>query len=349
MTSYDIYVVVKVILPFLLGIIAMIAVAVVGSCILTPGKLVRIMFPYITENGDNTVAFGFILTKYDIRILFWSIMLPVVFITMLIFCSGFTEYTYSRYNPYDDADCFNYINNTFIKLDQDEAAVLDERVECFKWNTDLGNVLDDATGTLAIAWIIVSVEIWIMLNLGHRLRKYVKTAPMKPRKCRMYYSYFSMGFIPVGSILLYIVLLVFAAYHGKVWARFAINPKNFLIIFILLSSMIMFCIPIQKEPKSLEEHCRETMTMGKKPKEPKDKRIAIETDGAIQEYTEGGENGRQIRIDILKEMIELEYKRGLANEAANYIGNEKTKEIATNVFDVLMQNKEEEENAQTEF
>ena len=86
-----------------------------------------------------------------------------------------------------------------------------------------------------------------------------------------------------------------------------------------------------------------------KPKELKDKRIVIETDGAIQEYTEGSENGRQIRIDILKEMIELEYKRGLANEAANYIGNEKTKEIATNVFDVLMQNKKDETNAQTKF
>uniref|UniRef100_A0A1X7UGH2 Uncharacterized protein n=1 Tax=Amphimedon queenslandica TaxID=400682 RepID=A0A1X7UGH2_AMPQE len=92
------------------------------------------------------------------------------------------------------------------------------------------------------------------------------------------------------------------------------------------------------------------MKKRKKPKElPKDKRIAIETDGAIQEYTEGGESGCQIRIDILKEMIELEYKRGLANEAANYIGKDKTREIATNVFDALIQNKKEERNAQTEF
>ena len=157
-----------------------------------------------------------------------------------------------------------------------------------------------------------------------------------------------MGFIPVGSLMLYIVLLVFAL-RSKSWAIVLVNPKNFLILFILLSSMIMFCIPFQKEPKNFDEYCRETMKMRNKPKEPKDKRIAIETDGAIQEYTEGGESGRQIRIDILKEMIELEYKRGLANEAANYIGNEKTKEIATNVFDVMMQNKEEEENAQTEF
>ena len=171
MTSYDTYLIVEFILPILLGIIATIAVAVVGSCILTPGKLVRIMFPYITENGDNTVAFGFILTKYDIRILFWSIMLPVVFITMLIFGSVFTEYTYGRLNPFDDADCFYERNNTYIDLDLYEAAALDEDVECFKWNTDLGNALGQATGTLAIAWIIVSVEIWIILNLGHRLKK----------------------------------------------------------------------------------------------------------------------------------------------------------------------------------
>ena len=347
MNSYNTYFIVGFILPILLAIIATIAVAVVGSCILTPGKLVQIMFPYITENGDNTVAFGFILTKYDIRILFWSIMLPVVFITMLIFGSVFTEYTY-RHNPFDDADCFYFVNRTHVDLNLDESAALDEDVECFKWNTDLGNALGQATGTLAIAWIIVSVEIWIMLNLGHRLKKYVKTAPKKLRKCRMYYSCFSIGFIPVGSIMLYIGLSI-AAFQGVTWLVYLIELKNFLIIFILLSSMIMFCIPIQKESKSLEEHCKETMKKRNKPKEPKDKRIAIETDGAIQEYTKGGENGRQIRIDILKEMIELEYKRGLANEAANYIGNEKTKEIAMNVFDVLMQNKEEEENAQTEF
>ena len=157
-----------------------------------------------------------------------------------------------------------------------------------------------------------------------------------------------MGFIPVCSLMLYIGLFV-AEIHRFTWLYYLTEPKNFLIIFILLSSMIMFCIPIQKEPKSFDEYCKETMKKRNKPKEPKDKRIVIETDGAIQEYTEGSENGRQIRIDILKEMIELEYKRGLANEAANYIGNEKTKEIATNVFDVLMQNKKDETNAQTKF
>uniref|UniRef100_A0A1X7UGJ0 Uncharacterized protein n=1 Tax=Amphimedon queenslandica TaxID=400682 RepID=A0A1X7UGJ0_AMPQE len=348
MTSYYTYFIVEYILPLLLGIIATVAVGVAGSCILNPGKLVRIMFPYISENDDNTVVFGFILTKYDIRILFWSIMLPVVFITMGLFGSVFTEHTFGRHSPYDDADCFYYINNTYIDLNLSEAAVLDEDIECFKWNINLGDALGKATGTLAIAWIIVSFEIWVILNLGHRLKKCVKITPKKPRKCRIYYSCFLMGFIPVCSIMLYIGLSIVALY-GVTWLFYLVDPKNFLIIFILLSSMIMFCIPIKKEPKSLDEYCRETMKKRKKPKEPKDKRIAIETDGAIQEYTEGGESGCQIRIDILKEMIELEYKRGLANEAANYIGKDKTREIATNVFDALIQNKKEERNAQTEF
>lgn len=346
MTSYLTYTLVEYILPFFLAFFTTIGVAVAGSCILNPGKLVRIMFPYITKSGDNTVAFGFILSKHDICILFWVIMLPVVFITMLLFGSVFTEHSYGRHNPFDDAECFYHINNTEINLSLEEAAVLDEYVECFKWNTDLGDALGQATGTLAIAWIFVSVEIWVVLNVGHRVKKRIKKAPKKPRKCSLYYSCFLMIFIPVATFIAYIGLAI-VALSGLSWVYYLILPQNFLILFILVSSMVVFCIPITKEPKSLEDYCRETMKEKQEPQEVREERIRIQTNNTIQEFTDGGERGSQIRIDILKEMLELEHKKVLASEAAVYIGKEETKTMAMAAFDKIMQGKNDKESLPT--
>ena len=40
--------------------------------------------------------------------------------------------------------------------------------------------------------------------------------------------------------------------------------------------MVVFCIPITKEPKSLEDYCRETMKEKQEPQEVREERIRIQ-------------------------------------------------------------------------
>lgn len=104
-TSYATYLAVGFMLPSCLALITRIGMAVAGFCILTPGKVVRIIFPYIKRDGENTVVFGFILSKDILRKIFWFMVLTIAYDTTNIFWTSFFVKVSHRYNPLE-YDCY---------------------------------------------------------------------------------------------------------------------------------------------------------------------------------------------------------------------------------------------------
>lgn len=113
------------------------------------------------------------------------------------------------------------------------------------------------------------MEIWVVLNVGHRVKKRIKKAPKSQENA-------ACTIVPVATFIAYIGLAI-VALSGLSWVYYLILPQNFLILFILVSSMVVFCIPITKEPKSLEDYCRETMKEKQEPQEVREERIRIQT------------------------------------------------------------------------
>ena len=161
--TYETYQRVRTVVPLTLAGTAAI-VALIMICFLR-GKAVRIVFPYTKKHGNYTVAFGFILKKWQIRLHYYLVCF-IFFAVTYIFFDSFLLKTSTQYNPYDYFDCF-YDNGTEVgPLTPEEAMRLEERVTCFAWNLDIGEAAGQATGILALTWIAVSALIYAQLHCG---------------------------------------------------------------------------------------------------------------------------------------------------------------------------------------
>ena len=154
--TYEMYERVRIVVPLILAAIAAIVAVIVTCCL--KGKAVRIIFPYIKKHENYTVAFGFILKKWQM-ILHYIHVGTIFFIVALIFFDSFFLKISTRYNPYDYFDCF-YNNGTEVgQLTPEEAMGLEDNVTCFAWSLNIGEAAGQATGILALTWVVVSVTI----------------------------------------------------------------------------------------------------------------------------------------------------------------------------------------------
>ena len=236
MTSYLTYQGIFYILPFLLAVLSGIMTLIVGYCFLTPDKLVRTIFPYIKRKGDNTVAFGFILSKSNIRReTFWWMVVAVFTIT-IIFCNQIfiIQNSYDT-NPYLASDCFYTSNHNLVMKEAPE-----EDITCFAINLNLGGAVGHVTGVLALCWVVMSIVTWILLNLIYKFKK----------SCR----HFTCILTNI-DILVRIMIVLFSIYH----LHYLFTPEYHLFYIIVFASATIIDSDIKKAPKSLEEHCREVM------------------------------------------------------------------------------------------
>ena len=236
------------IVPVILAVISVFIVILVGCCVIEPGKIVGIIFPYIRRNGNNTLIFGFVFKKYPIDGIFLGVCW-IIFEVIYVFCANILITYKNNNNPFSatsiELQCF-YDNDTIAELTAIERQEQDEDVHCFAINFNIEGAMGQATGALAMRWIIMSVLTWIVLNVNYTVTQHIKKSKGKFR-C---YQWFLL-------IIMVIIILT-----SSIVLLYLKQPKNIVVIFIIIGIVpYIFNTDIEKEPKSLEEHCREAMKM----------------------------------------------------------------------------------------
>ena len=256
MTSYLVYWLVYFILPLFFTITIPVGVGVVGCCCLTPDKMVRIVFPYIKKDGKHITIFGFIAKTQFVQERFYMMLLVVGTITYVVLTNAFLTVSY-KYNPYDDLECFFTNHSRVEQLSPDEAINLEEEVRCFAWKIDIGGAVGRATGTLVFSWIIVSIVMWLTLQLGHIFKEKLKNTRSKTDKmvkiCSRVLLIAIQFTIYVGTFLiiaLAIASLVFT------WIPYYSYLEIGLFTIILSSGIIQRGL-VMKQPENMKDYCGE--------------------------------------------------------------------------------------------
>ena len=214
-------------------------------------KAVRIMFPHINKHGNKTVMFGFILKEPYIYALF-IIMLLNVFFTTIVFWLHIVIVRSTKYNPYDDFQCFYSSNHCRVELSPEEALTLKEDVDCFAWTLNIGGAVGQATGTLLLAWVVVSVVTWIILKASHRMMKMTKDKC----HCKVLVGWFLMGLLQAVVYIVPCGLVVAGAVLFRCRKISLLSLFDLLFFsFVLFLSSTVFWWHVEKEPESLEDCC----------------------------------------------------------------------------------------------
>ena len=323
------------IVPVIFAVTCMATVLLVGCRVLTPDKVVRIMFPYIRRNGNNTVMFGFILTRGHIRGLFWGVCF-LIGAVIWTFCTNILIIYTNNNNLFSatsiELQCFNE-NGTIANLTAIERLQLDEDIVCYAINFNIAGAMGQATGALAFGWVVGSIITWVVLNVIYCI--------IKNNKCNLeFYKWFLFIITIIISLLSIIAQwIIIGLGYDRQWFFYLMKPENITIFIILIAVMFIFDTNITKEPKSFEEHYRETMNtqLEKKLKEMPDKEF------------------KRVIMNIAK----LEYQRLLVKEIVEkyfdedtmkkekYFDKDTMKKAAEIVFNEVIQNREASRRRQT--
>ena len=251
------YLITFLIVPIIIAVICTVTVLLFGCCVLTPGKVVRIMFPYIRRNGNNTVVLGFILTARHIRGLFVVVCFIIAQVT-LTFCTNILIIYTNNNNLFSatsiELQCY-YANGTIVELTAIERLQLDEDIYCIAINFNIAGAMGQATGALAFGWVIASIASWTGLNVNYWIVQRIKNNKRKFKCYELFLLIIIILAIMASGSIIPIVL-----YFNAQLFLYLIKPENAIILIILIAVVYIIHNPdIRKEPKSLEEHCRETM------------------------------------------------------------------------------------------
>lgn len=254
--------------PILVAIISTVIVLLVGWYVIKPDKMVRIIFPFIRKKGINTVVFGFILTKRHINGLF-SAMFMIIGAVIWTFCGNILIFYKNKNNLFSATSivlqCFN---DTITNLTAIERPELEEDTTCYAINFNIAGAMGQATGALAFGWAMTAILTWIILNVNYKIKQHTYTKNNDDIK--MFYKW--LLFISLFTIILRTIvavsLIIIGLYCYKYdcsldYTYYIIRPENELIFEILIATQYTFDVNIKKEPKSLEEHCRELFDMKK--------------------------------------------------------------------------------------
>ena len=300
-----------------ISVIASIGVLIVGCTCYPQDKMLRIVFPYIRKSGNHNVIYGFIIP--NIRFHFYHVV-GIVAITLLDALFNALIITSNTHNPYDGLDCFGYCKNgSIIKLESEEQAKMDNvtHIRCYGWNTDIAGGIGHAGAILTLAWVFISITLWVKLNLYYKARNSAKNKICFIKAL----GYF--GYIILFLFQFFLIVCTLGAIIGScvsvIWYNLPL--KEFLeiglISTILLSGLFVF--PGQKKAKTLEDCCKEAVENNKRRQEEDIEKIKERLTERVQ--------GHQIQVDLLLEMAKLECKKALAD--IYYYGNEQEKETVS--------------------
>ena len=278
-------------LPIVFASITTVIVAMTVCC-LSVDKLVRIIFPFIKKKGNYNVAFGFILKKWQIFSHYIKILVITLYTVMIFFDALLVKTSY-KYNPYDEFDCY-FGNESKVETNPEEALSLEVDVMCYAWNFNIGGAAGQATGTLALSWIAVSVVIWIALKFGYLLKIWnednsknnKKSTVKKCHNCLIVIAQISI-YIGTGGMLT--IAVISAANDWVPYSRYSF--LEIMLFAIILLTAAFYCSDVTKEPKSLKNSCKEVVKVN------------------IEEPWEAFMNGMEILTKISKQdLIELNAK-----------------------------------------
>lgn len=318
--------------PLIFGCITGAIVALVGCCVIKPDKVVRIMFPYIKKNGNNTVAFGFILTKWHIGGLFGAVCLVIGGVIWTVCANIFITYTNNNNllsATSTELQCF-HDNGTKAELILTEREKLDEDIHvlCYAINFNIPGAMGQVTGALTFGWVMASILTWIELNVNYTIIQCIKNSKKNLKCCKWFLTIIEFMITLIVTVLLCIIA---ALYNNKQWSSYLFFKPESITIFLILASVIFaYSNNIKKEPKSLEECCSETMKERQK------------AEMSRRRGYERTQLKRKNRL-ILREMAEQECKRQLAYETAIGIDDEETMDIVQTAYDNIMEHYEDRE------
>ena len=234
----------------ILAFVFTVIVGLVGYHILKPDKLLRIVFPYIKRKGNRTAVkgnntavenemFGSNLSKGAITLLFFM-ALKIIFYSIWIFFSD-TFAIYEGYNnPYSiKLNCF-YDNGTLVELSSLKQTM--EPVWCYAINTNIAKAAGLATGALAVAWLIASIETWIII----KVKKYIgvkngNSNKKKQKKIKAYHICYVVIILTITAVAI-ITIWTNRNYFTKE-ARNVFLLENIAILIIPFEMLIpLMCI-----------------------------------------------------------------------------------------------------------
>lgn len=294
----------------LLGLVGPLIVAagmaVAGRAAIKEAKAVRTIFPFIKKHGNNTVMFGFIVTKVYIYILF-VVMLFIVALTMSIFFTYVAIQRTNTYNPFDNStDCFHE-DGAPVEWTIDQAVMLDENIECFTWGPNVAGAIGQATAILLFSWTFISVMTWIILNCHSFLEKKCKI-PQIRKYVILVFLQLVISVIPVGLCVATVVLY-------SDWSLPLVSFVELICLSGMLLIPVFWCL-VKKEPKNLEDSIGAKIKSRIDPDE-EDQDRTLMADEIIDNAKITGLHKSTIEAIIL-EMAELEWKRALVSKVAEH-------------------------------
>ena len=247
--TYEMYKWIKTIITLASAVIALVVAGIMIYCL--RGKTVRIVFPYIKKHGNYTVAFGFIL-KNGLIISHYSYVCFIFATVAHIFSNSFFLKTSTQYNPYD-FDCF-YDNGTEVgQLTPEEAK--EERVTCFAWSFGIGEAVGEATGTLALTWIIASTLIYVTLNCSFKFKKFCNNKEKRKLEicgaCALVLAGLTIYMVYFGVI----IFILFAKSKKWISANVSIVQLclQITLLVVPLATTILYVIDVTKEPENYSQ------------------------------------------------------------------------------------------------
>lgn len=320
-------------IPPVLSLVLAVTAGVVGYIYLKPDKLVRIMFPYITRKDDGTAMFGYILSKGSISIFFINALI-VMFCCLWIFLSNILIIYKDNNNPYDayslKLNCSEkeepQTNGSITDCSPEEERTKAKVIEKYAINFNIGGAAGQATGALAIVWVISSLLTCLIVSACFKCKSNHKACWNRPKLCKAI-SLILEAIVIICIPGLYIYIIIYIIIEKGLFVYILIPEYGSIMIIIFINSIGMVAIDINKNPKTLEECCRETMKKRQKERATKEQM----------------QQERKTQKKIFEEMIELEVKKNLVNEVPSCVSeNEMCETVNKTLKNIMGINKKEE-------
>ena len=121
-----------------------------------------------------------------------------------------------------------------------EALKLEEHIQCFTWQFNIGGAVGQATGTLAFTWLVLSVIIWIFVHLNHNTW-------YKESNCKRKFYFFLAAVIRITIIAFAVILMIITViFTHKGWISFLSAIEIGTFCFLVVSFAVIPIVATKK-------------------------------------------------------------------------------------------------------
>ena len=230
-------------LPPIFGIILAVIVGLLCLCKMKPDKMVRMIFPYIRRNGNNTVMFGYILQKQQIIELFLQVCIIISQVILTFFANILITYTNNN-NLFSatsiELQC-SYDNGTIVNLTAIKTLKLDKDILCIAINFNIAGAMGQATGALALGWIITSIASWIILYVNYCIIQHcIKN---NERKLKCYQCSLCIILVIIILAIAIILCIIIGHYYNTQpeWYLYLFKPENGTVL-VVIGAVLCICM-----------------------------------------------------------------------------------------------------------